>query len=260
MLDEPSLVAYLVAGDPSPEASLELASAVLELADVLELGVPFSDPIADGPTIQRGVQRALKAGTRLSHVLDIARALKRERGKPIVLMTYYNPVLRRGVRRFVEDLASAGVDALIVVDLPVDEADELLDSCRESGVGTVFLASPNTPDDRLRLICERSTAFVYLVSLYGTTGAREELSPLALALLERAKRVCSRPLAVGFGVSRPEHVERLVEEGADGVVVGSAFVEIVERLGAGAGPALAEKARELKEAVSRAARARGSAR
>ncbi len=244
--ETPWLVTFITAGDPKPELTLDFMLALEKYSDVIELGIPFSDPMADGPTIQKADYRALKAGTKVSDVFSTVRQFREHSDKPVVLMTYYNPVYVRGVDNFVKAAKDAGVSGMIVVDLPIEESDDYIAACEKYDVDTVFLAAPNTPDDRLRVIDEASSAFVYLISLYGTTGAREKIPDLAFQLLRRAKRVCTKPVCVGFGISRREHVEELVKAGADGVVVGSAIVKIIEEYGGDAVDKLEEKTRELK--------------
>lgn len=249
MFRKPALITFITAGDPSIKATLDFMLVLDECADVIELGIPFSDPMADGRTIQRANVRALKAGTKVRDVFEVVREFREHSSTPVVLMTYYNPVYRRGVESFVREAKDAGADGLIVVDLPVEEAAEYLDVCERYGIGTVFLAAPNTSEERLRMIDEASSAFVYLISLYGTTGARDKVSELAYDLIKRAKRVCRKPLVVGFGVSRGEHVAELIRAGADGVVVGSALVEIIEKYGEGASDELRKKVKELKSSA-----------
>ncbi|MET1123644.1 MAG: tryptophan synthase subunit alpha [Archaeoglobaceae archaeon] len=245
-----SLVVFITAGDPSLKASLEFMLAAEKHADVIEVGIPFSDPMADGRAIQKANYRALKAGFRVSDTFRLVEEFREHSEKPVVLMTYFNPVYRRGVDRFVAEAKNSGVNAMIVVDLPVEEAGEYIGVCEKRGMQTVFLAAPNTSDERLAMIDEVSSAFVYLVSLYGTTGAREEIPETAFELLSRAKKICRKPLAVGFGVSKPEHVSELIEAGADGVVVGSAIVEVIERYGEDAAPYVEEKVRELRRGLT----------
>jgi len=249
MFRKPALITFITAGDPNIKATLDFMLALDVYADVIELGVPFSDPMADGRTIQKANVRALKAGTRVRDVFGVIKEFKEHSDTPVVLMTYYNPVYRRGVDKFVREARDAGANGMIVVDLPVEEAGEYLNACDRYGIGTVFLAAPNTSEERLRVIDEASSAFVYLVSLYGTTGVRDRISELAFDLIKRAKRICRKPLAVGFGVSRGEHVAELLKAGADGVVVGSALVEIIERCGEDASDELRKKVRELRRFV-----------
>lgn len=247
MFVKPALITFITAGDPNIKATLDFMLALDKYADVIELGIPFSDPMADGRTIQKANVRALKAGTKVKDVFEIVKEFREHSDTPVVLMTYYNPVYRMGVDRFVKEAKDAGANGLIVVDLPVEEASEYLNICERYKIGTIFLAAPNTSDERLRLIDEASSAFVYLISLYGTTGARERVSELAFKLIKRAKRICRKPLAVGFGVSKAEHVSELLKAGADGVVVGSALVEIIEKYGEEASEKLKKKVKELKE-------------
>ncbi len=232
---EGALIAYLMAGDPDLERSFAYARATIEGgADILELGIPFSDPVADGPTIQAAGQRALRAGTTPQRVLELVRAL-RERTDvpdiPIVLMGYYNPVFRLGEGRFVDEAVAAGADGVIVPDLPLEEAGPLLEAARARGFALIFLATPETPEARLRRLGEASQGFLYLVGRYGTTGAREALAPQTVELIRRARRALPEglPLAVGFGLARPEHVRGVIQAGADGAVVGSRLVLEVER-------------------------------
>ena len=246
MFVRPALITFITAGDPNIKATLDFMLALDKYADVIELGIPFSDPMADGRTIQKANVRALKAGTKVKDVFEIVKEFREHSDTPVVLMTYYNPVYRRGVDRFVKEAKDAGANGLIIVDLPVEEASEYLNICERYKMGTIFLAAPNTSDERLRLIDEASSAFVYLISLYGTTGARERVSELAFKLIKRAKRICRKPLAVGFGVSKAEHVSELLKAGADGVVVGSALVEIIEKYGEEASEELKKKVKELK--------------
>ncbi len=250
MFRKPSLITFITAGDPNPKATLDFMLALDGYADVIELGIPFSDPMADGETIQRANVRALKAGTKVKDVFEIVRRFREHSNTPVVLMTYYNPVYRMGVERFVREAKESGANGMIIVDLPLEESREYLKICNEHGMGTVFLAAPNTPDDRLKAIDEASSLFVYLISLYGTTGAREKIPETAFKLLRRAKRVCRKPLAVGFGVSSSDHVAALIEEGADGVVVGSALVKIIEEFGWEATDELVKKVKELRKGLT----------
>jgi tryptophan synthase alpha chain len=243
-----SLITFITAGDPSKNATLNFMLAMEEYADVIELGIPFSDPMADGKAIQKANYRALKAGIRLRDVFDIVRSFRKHSEKPVVLMTYFNPIYAVGIERFVRDASEAGVSGMIVVDLPLEEAGGYLEMCEKYGIGTIFLAAPNTSDERLMTIDEVSE-FIYLVSTYGVTGVRDEVPPIAFEALKRVKKVCRKPVAVGFGVSKPEHVRKLMDAGADGVVVGSAIVEIIERLGEDAAEEIQRKVRELKNAV-----------
>ncbi len=239
----PALVAYIVAGDPSPAATPEIVAALERGgADLIELGVPFSDPIADGPVIQRGSDRALKAGTKLSTVLDIASQIRKRSEIPILLFTYMNPVLRYGLDTLAQAAVANGVDGCLLTDLSVEEAEPYISVMRKAGLDTVFLAAPTSSQRRLELVAKYSTGFVYLVSRTGVTGERASLSDSAAPLVTAMRRVTKLPLAVGFGISTADHV-RSVGAVADGVVVGSAFERMIEE-NAG-GPELCAKVEAL---------------
>lgn len=230
----PALVAYLTAGDPAPDRTVELALALERGgADVLELGVPFSDPIADGPVIQRASGRALRAGTTVARVLDIAAEIRRNSNMPILLFSYMNPLLRFGFDRLGEEAARRGIDGCLLTDLSVEEAAEPVAQLRRHGLDTVFLAAPTSTERRLKLVAEYSSGFVYVVSRTGVTGEQDSVAEGARPLVERMRGLTSLPVAVGFGVSRAEHV-RAIGEYADGVVVGSALMRVVEEHGAAA--------------------------
>lgn len=227
--NRPALVAYIMAGDPDLATSEKLALACIRGGtDILELGVPFSDPIADGPEIQAAGQRALRAGTRPRDVLNLAARLRRETDVPLVLMTYLNPVLATGTQSFAERAASAGVDGLIVPDLPLEESAGLRDTLDGVNTDLIQLVAPSTPPERAERIGAASRGFLYVVARYGTTGVRAGIPPELGDRLATLRRVTSMPLAVGFGVSTADHVRALRSLGADGVVVGSA---IVSRIG-----------------------------
>ncbi len=238
-----SLIVFIPAGYPSKEKTVEFMLSAN--ADVIELGLPFSDPIADGPLIQKAYYSALSSGFRLNDVFWIAKKFKEQSDKKLVLMSYYNPIYRLGFRDFILKAVSVGVDAMLVVDLPFDESNEFVDVCMDFGMKNVFLAAPNTKEERLRAIDELSV-FVYLVSTYGVTGMREKVSSLAFKALERAKKICKKPLAVGFGISKREHVLELFKAGADGVVVGSVIVKLIEQFGENA----ANKIEEFTKALT----------
>lgn len=223
------LVAYVTAGDPCPERTPALIEALLRGgADLVELGVPFSDPIADGPVIQRAGDRALRAGTSLSTVLEIARQVRARSEVPLVLFTYLNPVLRYGLERLAADAAASGIDGCLLTDASVEEAGEYIGAMHRHGLDTVFLAAPTSTERRLRLVAQYSTGFVYLVSRTGVTGERDSLSSAVRPLVEAMRAITSLPLAVGFGVSKPEHVAELGRQ-VEAVVVGSALVSLIER-------------------------------
>ena len=224
-----AFIAYLTGGDPSPEHTASLMLALERGgADLIELGVPFSDPIADGPVIQRASERALRAGTTLPKLLAIVREVRKESSIPIVLFSYLNPLLRYGFERLAREASEAGIDGVLLTDLSVEEADEPVKRLREYGLDTVFLAAPTSTERRLRLVAQHSSAFIYLVSRTGVTGEQVSLSQAAAPLAKRMRQLTSLPLAVGFGVSTPEHVAQVAEI-ADGVVVGSAIVKCIEK-------------------------------
>jgi len=230
-----ALVAYLMGFDPDRGKSLDhLEAAARGGADIIEIGVAFSDPIADGPTIQAAGMRALKAGSTPRGCIELARELKSRVQVPVALMTYYNPIIRMGEEEFVRQAAKAGVDGLIVPDLPVDEASSLRASTKNHDLDLIFLATPPTPDDRLAEIARDCSGFLYLVSRYGTTGAKGEVAEGLPSLVKRVKRVTERtspglPVAVGFGISTAGQVAEVIGAGADGAIVGSALVEMVQR-------------------------------
>jgi tryptophan synthase alpha chain len=228
---ERALVAYFTAGDPSLDATRRLVlEAERRGADIVELGVPFSDPIADGPVIQRAAGRALAGGASLGRVLETVARVRSESQVPIVLFTYYNPVLAFGLKAFAGGAAEAGVDGTIVVDLPVEEADPLAGETRAAGIDLVHLVAPTSTARRVRMIARRSEGFIYLVALTGVTGERSEVPRELAAQVRSLRLVTTKPVCVGFGISRPEHVAA-VGRLADGVVVGSAIVRLVEELG-----------------------------
>jgi tryptophan synthase alpha chain len=219
-----ALMPYLMGGFPSVERSREIALAYADHgADVIELGVPFSDPLADGPVIHAAAVAALRAGATLLHVLEVARAVA---GRvPVVLMCYANPILARGLERFADELAAAGVAGLIVPDLPLEEADDALSVCDARGLALVPLVAPTTGEDRLRAIGGRARGFLYTVSLTGTTGERSGRDGAALeAVVARAAAATSVPVAVGFGIGTPEQAVAAAGAGADGVIIGSRLV------------------------------------
>jgi tryptophan synthase alpha chain len=225
---KPGLVAYLTCGDPDLSATKEIALAAIEAgADVIELGVPFSDPVADGPVIQRASERALRKGTTLSHVFEVAREIRRQSDAGLMLFSYLNPIWRFGLARFCAAAKDAGVDGALVTDLPVEEAGEYLHGMRGRELATVFLAAPTSTDPRLKRIAEASTGFVYAVSRTGVTGARQELPQDARDLVARIRRFTSLPVAVGFGISTAEQFAA-VGEYAEAAVVGSALMQAVE--------------------------------
>ena len=239
-----ALIAYITAGDPTPEKTPELVAALERGGvDLIELGVPFSDPIADGPVIQRGAERALKAGTNLKKVVEIAAKIRKTSAIPLLLFTYMNPVLRYGLDALARDAKAAGIDGCLLTDLSVEEALSYTGAMRSAGLDTVFLAAPTSTPARLKLVAEYSRGFVYLVSRTGVTGERASIADSLAPLVSSMRAVTKLPLAVGFGISTPEQA-RDVARLADGVVVGSAFVRLVEQNGD-----LEGYARSLREGI-----------
>jgi tryptophan synthase alpha chain len=234
---KPGLVVYLTAGDPSLDATRATAIAAIDAgADVIELGVPFSDPLADGPVIQRAMERALAHGTRLKDVLALACEIRAARPQAgLVIFSYLNPILRYGLHRFADDAAAGGVDGVLATDLIVEEAGEYLAEIERVGLAPIFLAAPTSPDERLEAIATHSKGFVYAISRVGITGKQQNLTDDAAALVERIRRWTRLPIAVGFGISTSEHVAQ-VGRFADAVVIGSAIVELIERSAPGLEP------------------------
>ncbi len=226
---KPGLVVYLTAGDPSLEATRAIALEAIDAgADVIELGVPFSDPLADGPVIQRAMERALAQGTRLKDVLALAGEIRAARpAAGLVIFSYLNPILRYGLSKFADAAAAAGVDGVLVTDMIVEEAGEYLAEMERVHLAPIFLAAPTSPDERLEAIATHSKGFVYAISRTGITGTQQSLTSDAAALVERIRRWTTLPVAVGFGISNREHVAQ-VAEFADAAVVGSAIVELIE--------------------------------
>ncbi len=224
-----ALVAYITAGDPTPDRTPSIAAALERGGvDLIELGVPFSDPIADGPVIQLASDRALKAGTTVPRVLEIARQIRATSQIPLLLFTYMNPVLRYGLEKLATDAKAAGIDGCLLTDMSVEEADPYISTMRNAGLDTVFLGAPTSTEARLKLVAKYTTGFVYLVSRTGVTGTRTELSNSIEPLVNRMRAVTQLPLAVGFGISTPEQASAVAKM-ADGVVVGSALVRMIEK-------------------------------
>ncbi len=240
-----ALIAYITAGDPTLERTPHIVAALASGGvDLIELGVPFSDPIADGPVIQAGSERALKAGATLPKVLDTARAIRQASEIPMLLFTYLNPALRYGFEKLGRDAKAAGIDGCLLTDLSVEEAAPYVKSVREAGLDTVFLAAPTSTPERLKLVAQYSTGFVYLVSRTGVTGERAALAASLAPLVAATRKVTDLPLAAGFGISTPEQAGAVARI-ADGVVVGSAFVRLI---GDGASDAVIEAfARALRK-------------
>jgi len=232
---KPGLVIYLTAGDPSLDATREIAIAAIDAgADVIELGVPFSDPLADGPVIQRAMERALahssgRGETRLKDVVALAHEIRAARpAAGLIIFSYLNPILRYGLHKFADDAKAAGADGVLVTDMIVEEAAEYLAEMDRAGLAPIFLAAPTSPDERLEAIAKHSKGFVYAISRVGVTGKQQDVAADAAELVARIRRWTNLPVAVGFGIGNAEHVAR-VAEFADAAVIGSAIVELVEQ-------------------------------
>ena len=235
------LVLYLTAGDPNLDATGKILVALDRAgADLIELGVPFSDPLADGPVIQRASERAVRAGASLQKILELLPGWRRVVRGPMILFTYYNPILQYGLEDFSRDAARAGIDGALVVDLTPEESGDYVAAMRSQNLDTVFLAAPTSTDERLARIAGLSTGFLYLISRTGVTGERQQLSSSLRSLVERVRRLTALPLALGFGISNPEQV-REVQSLADAAVVGSALVRAIEDRYATEGESAIEK-------------------
>jgi len=234
----PALIAYVTAGDPDLSASRDILLALERGgADLIEVGVPFSDPIADGPAIQRATERALAAGGNLSHTIDLVASVRETLTAPIVLFTYVNPILRMGPAQFVDRAAAAGVDGVLLLDLPIEESAEMGEKLRARDIDQIFLVSPTTTDARLAKAAALGRGFLYAISRLGVTGARDSVAASAAPLAARLRSATTLPIAMGFGISKPEHV-RAICEVADAAVVGSAIVQVIgEAAAAGRHPA-----------------------
>jgi tryptophan synthase alpha chain len=248
---ELGIVAYITAGDPTLDATHKFVLTLADSgADVIELGVPFSDPLADGPTIQRASERALKSGTTLAGVLNLVRRVRESSQVPLVLFSYYNPILQMGLEKFAATAADAGADGVLVTDLTPEESDDYRRIVRSHGLDTVFLAAPTSSDERLQKIAACSSGFLYLISRTGVTGAKDSLPDDLPALLRRVHRFTDLPIAVGFGISLPGHVS-ILGGLADAAVIGSALVSEIERAPApdAAAAALRQRLHAFKEAA-----------
>ena len=230
---KPGLVAYLTCGDPDLSTSRSVALGAIDAgADVIELGVPFSDPVADGPVIQRASERALKSGTSLNDVIALGAEIRQLRPRAgLIMFTYLNPVLRLGIKAFVQKLVSSGIDGALITDLTIDEAGDYIEKMRAHNLATIFLAAPTSTDQRLKAIAETSRGFIYAVSRTGITGEQKQVALDAAELVTRIRRFSALPIAVGFGISNAEQFQK-VGEFADAAAIGSAIVSIIEKHGA----------------------------
>ena len=226
--NEKALIAYVSAGDPDPESTINVVNALIRGgADIIELGIPFSDPTADGMTIQRASERALTLGMNTDIYFDICKQITTD--IPLVALTYYNIVLQYGLKKFAKECSRSGVEGIIIPDLPVEESEAMLDACKDYKIDLIFMIAQTTTNDRMQKILEKAGGFIYLVSLLGVTGARKQLDTSAKQLVERVKEKTRLPLCLGFGISKPDHVCSAIEFGVDGVIVGSAIVDIIEK-------------------------------
>jgi len=226
---EKALVPFVVIGDPDYQTSLKIVKTIVEAgADILELGFPFSDPIADGPTIQSADVRALKKGINTDKCFKFIKKVREFTDIPIGLLVYYNLIYQRGTKKFFYDCKLAGVTSVLAADVPVEEADEIIIPARKHNIDTVFIVSPLTDNKRLKLISKKCKGFIYIVARLGVTGARQDIKEGTLKLIKRVRKNTKLPLCVGFGISKPEHVKTICKAGADGAIVGSAIVKLIE--------------------------------
>jgi tryptophan synthase alpha chain len=224
-----ALIPFFVIGDPDFETSLAIVkAAIVAGSDILELGIPFSDPIADGPTIQKADIRARSSGMNVAKALEFIGKVKDYKDIPLGLLMYYNLIYQYGTEKFFRDFHRAGVNSVLVADLSIDDADEVAGPAKKAGLDTVFMVTPNTQQQRMRLIASKTTGFIYAVSLLGVTGSREELSDVVEGLIGKLKKFTTVPVCVGFGISKAEHAAAIASAGADGVIIGSKLVSLIE--------------------------------
>ena len=224
-----ALIPFFVIGDPDFDTSLAVIETAIDAgADILELGIPFSDPIADGPTIQKADIRSMKAGMNVQKAREFIRKIKDYKDIPIGLLMYYNLIQQYGIERFFRDFHDAGVNSVLIADLSIDDADEVTEPAKAAGLDTVFMVTPNTEPERMKRIASKTTGFIYTVSLLGVTGSRAALSSTVEGLIRKLKGLTAVPVCVGFGVSTPEHAKTIADAGADGVIIGSRLVAMIE--------------------------------
>lgn len=224
-----ALIPFFVIGDPDFDSSLALVKAAIDAgADILELGIPFSDPIADGPTIQKADIRAVRSGMNVRRAMEFIRQVKQYRDIPIGLLMYYNLIAHYGTEAFFRDAHDAGVNSVLVADMTIDDADEVLGPIRDAGLDSVFMVTPNTSPERMKQIAAQTTGFIYTVSVLGVTGSRDALSNSVQDMVRRLKSLTNVPVCVGFGISKPEHARAVADAGADGAIIGSRIVGMIE--------------------------------
>ncbi len=246
-----ALIPFFVIGDPDFDTSISVVKAAVDAgADILELGIPFSDPIADGPTIQKADIRSLRSGMTVTKALEFIRQLKSHKDIPIGLLMYYNLIYQYGTEKFFHDFHEAGVNSVLIADLSVDDADEIVGAAASVGLDTVFMVTPNTPQARMELIVSRTTGFLYTVSLLGVTGSRDDLSDSVEGLVGKLKELTDVPVCVGFGISKPEHAAAVASAGADGVIIGSRIVKMIENNLGDTGKMIAEITDFIKQVHS----------
>jgi tryptophan synthase alpha chain len=246
-----ALIPFITAGDPNLETTAK-ALRILDQngADLIELGVPYSDPLADGPVIQAAATRALQNGTTLDRVLDVVRAVAPELRSPIILFTYYNPILNLGVEQFLNKIYEAGVRGLVVPDLPLEESHVLLEPAKAVGIEVILLIAPTSPMERCAAIAAQSQGFIYVVSATGVTGVRSEVAKGVKIMIEQLRVITDKPIAVGFGISQPEQARQVIDWNADGAIVGSAMVKRLAEPDGGL-HAIAEFTKTLKQSIRR---------
>lgn len=233
-MNQKALICYIVAGYPDIRTSEDIITSLINGgADIIEIGIPFSDPIADGSTIQDAIQNSLTSGTTPDMCLELASRIRKTFPDiPIIIMTYSNILFRKGYIQFAQQAKKSGIDGFIIPDIPIEEAKEYIDSVKNIGISTIFLVSPNTSEKRLKIISKICTGFLYVISIYGITGERKGFDEYTIASIKRVKKVIADnlPLAVGFGISNPQHVRYMIDAGADGAIIGSAIIKKIKEI------------------------------